>query len=56
MECRRREGRSLLAVPHGQLGYFSSSFAGVVVLVVAVVVAGLRSLDTRNEIFTSVIC
>lgn len=25
-------------------------------VVVAVVVAGLRSLDTRNEIFTSVIC
>lgn len=49
---------SLLTVPHGQLGYFSSSFAGVVVgpVVVAVVVAGLRSLDTRNEIFTSVIC
>lgn len=62
MECRRREGRSLLAVPHGQLGYFSSSsfiFFGVVVgtvVVAAVVVAGFRSLDTRNEIFTSVIC
>lgn len=47
---------SLLAVPHGQLGYSSSSFFFFGVVVGLVVVAGFRSLDTRNEIFTSVIC
>lgn len=37
-------------------GLLFSSFSGVVVVVGLVVVAGFRSLDTRNEIFTSVIC